>query len=120
MRKLICLAVIAAVAASVSQLGAAANKTIKDVMAEGHKGKPALCGLASQGKASKADMDKLVALYEDLGKNKPSKGDEAAWKKKCEALLAAAKKLAADPADKAAVKAYADAVNCKACHNDFK
>jgi hypothetical protein len=122
MRKLIGLALFALVVGGVSWAGspAVAPKTIKDVMGEGHKGKPALCGLASTGKASKDDIKKLVALYEDLGKNDPPKGDKTAWKKKCDDLLAAAKKLEGDPADKAAIKAYASAVNCKGCHTDHK
>jgi hypothetical protein len=122
MRGLFCLGVFVVGIAGVSGAGSStlAPKTIKEVMAEGHKGKPALCGLANTGKASKDDIKKLVALYEDLGKSDPPKGDKAAWKKKCDDLLTATKALEKDPADKAAVKAYAAAVNCKGCHTDHK
>ena len=122
MRKLFCLAVIAAAAVFAAQVDGKikATKSIKEIMAEGHKGSPPLCGKASMGKATKEDLDKLVALYEDLVKDEPKKGDKKVWKEKTEALLTATKKLATDPTNKEFVKAYAAAVNCKACHTDFK
>ena len=54
----------------------------------------------------------IAGLYEDLGKNKPPKGDEAEWKKKCEALVKAVK-----DGDKDAFKT---AVGCGGCHSGFK
>lgn len=123
MRDLFCLALFGAAVGGVSLAGspnALAPKSIKEIMNEGHKGKSALCGLASTGKASREDVKKLLAMYEDMGKCDPPKGDKAAWKKKCDALVVAAKKLEADPTDKAAMKEYSAAVNCKACHTDHK
>lgn len=122
MKKLLCGAVVALAVVVAGTVGAKtlAPKEISDIMKEGHKGSPALCAKASQGKASADDVKKLVELYTDLGKNKAPKGDAEAWKKKCDDLLAAAKKLAADPTDKDAVAAYKKAVNCAGCHKDHK
>lgn len=92
-------------------------KSIKDVMVEGHKGKTPLCAKASKGEASKEEAEKLLALYTDMAKNEPKKGDKEEWKKKCEALITASKALVADQKDNAAYKA---AVNCKACHMIYK
>jgi hypothetical protein len=123
MKSLLCAAAVAAlVVLTVGQTGAKnlAPKTIKEVMAEGHKapkGETPLCGKANAGKATKEEAAKLLALYEDMARGKPSKGDEASWKSKCEALIAATKKLAANPEDKDAVAAYKAAVNCMGCHS---
>jgi hypothetical protein len=125
MKKLLCGAVAALALLVVGQIGATnlAPKTIKEVMAEGHKaakGETPLCGKANAGKATKEEAAKLLALYEDMAKSTPKKGDAAAWKTKCEALIAATKKLAADPTNKDAVAAYKAAVNCMGCHKDHK
>jgi hypothetical protein len=120
MKKLLCAAVVAALAVLlVGQTGAKnlAPKTIKEVMTEGHKGSPALCAKANMGKATKEEAAKLLALYEDLPKAKPPKGEEASWKKKTEDLIAATKKLAANPEDKDAIAGYKAAVNCMGCHS---
>lgn len=122
MRKFAWMIVLAVATAGVTQVAAVNNraKSISDIMVEGHKGSPALCAKASKGMASKDDIKVLVALYTDLGMNKPSKGDADSWKQKCDALLAAAKGLEKDPTDKAAIKAYAAAVNCAGCHKAHK
>ena len=121
MRKLSWMFVLAIAATGVSQVAANNRlKSISDVMKEGHKGNPALCAKASKGTATKEEVKILVALYTDMGMNKPSKGDVDEWKKKCDTLLAATKKLEADPTNKAAVKAFAAAVNCGGCHKTFK
>jgi hypothetical protein len=121
MKKLLSGAALAAALAFVTQASAVnANKSIKDVMGEGHKGKPALCAKANQGKASKAECETLLSLYEDLAKNKPPRGSEADWKKRTNALVSATKKLVADPANSKAIGEYKTAVNCKGCHDAHK
>lgn len=83
--------------------------TIKEVM-KFHKEK--LHEKYQKGEASKDDRQKLLDGYESMLKLKPPRGDEQAWKEKCEALIKAVK---AD--DK---NAYKKAVNCAACHKDHK
>ena len=90
--------------------------TIKEVMKTNHKS--GLMKKAAEGKATEAELKTLVANYEALAANKPPKGDEAAWKEKTAALLAAAKDVAAgkEGAGAALMKAY----NCMACHSAHK
>jgi cytochrome c2 len=59
-----------------------------------------------------------LALYIDLGKNKPPKGSNEAWKKRTDALVAATKAVIDDKPDGA--KALKAAANCKACHSMHK
>lgn len=98
--------------------GADDAPTIKDVMKKIHSGKPPVCGKISKGEASKEEKELAVKMYEALAKSKPPKGDEAGWKEKTGALLAAAKACLADEKD--GVDKYKKAVNCKACHEAHK
>lgn len=92
--------------------------TIKDVMKKIHSGKPAICGKISKGEASKDEKELAVKFYTSMVKAKPPKGEDASWKEKSEALLAAAKACLADEKD--GVDKYKKAVNCKACHEAHK
>ena len=100
----------------------APKNTIKDVMKKAHKGKDKesdpLCKTVTTGKGTADQKKELLSLYEDLAKNKPPKGDEAAWKEKTAAIVAAAKDVVAgkDGAEKALGKAIA----CGACHDAFR
>jgi len=62
----------------------------------------------------------LLALYVDLSKNDPPKGEKAAWKKKTDTILAAAKKVAEKPDDETACKALSAATNCVNCHKEHR
>jgi mono/diheme cytochrome c family protein len=87
--------------------------TISQVMKNAHaKGK--LRDKVTSGMASDEEKKQLVEYYEALAANKPPKGDEASWKEKTAALLAAAKEAAAGNTD--ALKM----VNCAACHQAHK
>jgi hypothetical protein len=92
--------------------------TIKEIMKKGHDGKPALCKKVADGKASKEEKQELLDLYIALAKTKPPMGDADAWKAKCDALVAAAKKCVAD--DKDGIADFKKAVACKACHEAHK
>jgi cytochrome c556 len=92
--------------------------TIKDVMKKAHGGKPSLKEKVQTGKASDDEKKTLLELYTALGKNKPPKGEEEAFKKKTDALIAAAK--AATEGKKNASQLLAKASNCGACHKDHK
>ncbi len=113
MKRAICGAVFAAVAGLVlANLQAADEKpkyTIKEVM-KFHKEK--LNEKYQKGEATKEERQKLLDGYEAMLKSKPPKGDEKAWKEKCETLIKAVK-----DDDK---EAYKKAVMCGACHGAHK
>jgi hypothetical protein len=102
----------------ISVLRAADEKpkyTIKEVM-KFHKEK--LHEKFQKGEATKEEKKKLLDGYEALTKDKPSKGDEANWKKLTEALLKAAKDL--DAGKEGAADAFGKAVKCGPCHSAHK
>ena len=94
---------------------------IADIMAKAHKGgEKSLRNRVLAGKVSDKELKELVELYVELGKNKPPKGSKEAWKKKTDAVIAAVKKVEANPKDEAALKALGKATACAACHNEHK
>lgn len=115
------LAGVAAVAfCSVAGLRAAddakAKHSIKQVMAKCMKS--GLCKKVADGKASKAETEQLAAMFAELPKSKPPKGDAEGWTTKASALADAAK-AAAEGKDGAGA-ALAKAANCAACHKEHK
>jgi hypothetical protein len=96
---------------------AAAPKDIKEVMAL-HKGKESFLANILAGKGSDDDLKKLVAAYEVLAAQKPTKGEEASWKKLTGEMLTQAKDAAAKKAG--ALDKLKAATNCKACHDVHK
>lgn len=95
--------------------------TIKEVMAQAHKGKMGtLRDKVMKGEASMEERQKLADLYEALAASKPPKGDEKDWKKKTTALAEAAKALVKDGSDKKAIGVIQKGSNCKICHEAFK
>lgn len=104
------VALSVALVLGISDAGEKSKFTNKEVMAKAMKG--GLCAKVASGKASDAEKAQLVELFTALHQNTPKKGDADVWKKKTDALLAAAKS-----GDGAALKA---AANCKACHDEFK
>jgi hypothetical protein len=96
-------------------------QTIKQVMKKVHsapKGEQNLKDKFAAGKTSEAETKDILAAYADLGKNKPPQGEEAAWKEKTGALLAAAKDVAAKK--DGAPEAFKKAVACMGCHSVFR
>lgn len=96
--------------------------TIKEVMEKYHKGGPnSVLSKVVAGKGSKEDKDNLVLAYTALGLNDPEKGEKASWKKKNDAILAAAKAVAAsDSPSKADLDKLKKVTACGACHKDHK
>jgi hypothetical protein len=95
--------------------------TIKEIMQKAHN--DGLLNKVKDGKASKAEKDRLLELYTELGKNKPPRGDVKAWKQKCEAIALAARELAAAKTElvaRAAVDKLDMAVNCQMCHSQHR
>jgi cytochrome c2 len=94
---------------------------IKQVMKTYHKapkGVDPVCKKASDGKASAAEIKNLVAAYKTLATTRPPQGDDASWKEKTSALLAATEAMQKGSPD--GVARYKEAVNCKACHSVHK
>jgi hypothetical protein len=109
------LAVLASMGISAAEK-ANAEYTIKQVMAKAHKEK--LLNKVTEGNANAEEKAQLLELYSAMTKAKPPKGDEASWKEKTDALVAAAKAAVDGDAD-AAAKLKA-ASNCAACHKAHK
>jgi hypothetical protein len=122
MKKFLCGAVMALglIASGAMSASLLAPKSISDIMDEAHDKDDSLLEKVVKGKGTAEDAKKLLALYADLGKNDPPKGDKAAWKKKTDAIVVAAKKVAANHEDKAALAALGKATMCGACHKEHK
>src|SRR5262245_1688293 len=117
MKKLLCGAVVALGVLLAGQVGArnAAPKKISEIMEEAHTpDEDSLRAMVLAGKAKAEGAKKLLALYQDLGKNNPPMGSKEAWKKRTDAIVAAARKVAEAPDDKAALAALTRATNCGA------
>jgi hypothetical protein len=114
------LAAVAALAGlSVYRAADGDVKDIETIMEKAHTPKDSsLFKSVITGKADKEQKQELLALYTDLGKNKPPKGSAAEWKTRTDALVTAAKAVVADKPD--ATKALLKAANCKACHEAHK
>ncbi len=81
---------VVALALMIGVAGAMQAKSIKDVMAA-HKGKESMFSKIADGKGTDEENKKLLGLYEFLATQKPPMGDEASWKEKTSAMVAAAK-----------------------------
>ena len=97
---------------------AAADDVIKDAMKKYHKPEDALCKKVGKGEATDADLAELLKTYQAICAATPPKGDKSVWVEKCQALIAAVKKVQAK--DASGASDYKKAVNCKACHDVFK
>ena len=86
------------------------NKAPKDV--------DPICKRAGAGKATKEEIDGMLVAYRAMGAAKPSQGAPAKWAKLCATLVDATAALQKGEAD--APEKFKAAVNCKACHEEFK
>lgn len=99
----------------------AKSNPIKDAMGKYHKapkGTDPTCKKAGAGQASKEEIKGMLAAYTAMAAAKPPQGDDASWKAKTGALVAATTAL--DKGDAGAADKYKAAVNCKACHDVHK
>jgi hypothetical protein len=94
------------------------SDVIKTAMKTHFKPDDALCKKVAAGTASDADLATMLKISQEICAITPPKGDKAAWVAKCQALVAAVKKLQAK--DATGVAAFKTASNCKACHTDHK
>ena len=98
-----------------------ASEVIEDAMKKYHKapeGTPPTCKKITEGSASAEEISAVLKSYEAMCAEAPPKGDKADWVKKCQALIAAVKKIQAG--DASGTSDYKKAVNCKACHTAHK
>jgi len=112
------LSVFGLVAVFTATVVYAAESKIGEVMKNNFKGDSSTFKAVSTGKGTDADAAKLLAAVKELPGTKPPKGDPAAWKAKCEALVKAAEDVVAKKPN--AASELAKAGNCKACHTDFR
>ena len=99
----------------------AKSNPIKDAMSKYHKapkGTEKTCEKAGKGTASKEELTGMVAAYKAMCAAKPPQGDQAKWVKLCTELVNATASL--EKGDAGAADKYKAAVNCKACHEEFK
>jgi hypothetical protein len=113
----------AATALAVFPMTLAAEDTnpIKEAMKFAHKapkGEKKLNEKIAEGTAAETDIKKALELYKAMADTKPPKGDPAAFKEKTSKLVAATEEVLAKKAD--GVEHYKTAVDCKACHSDFR
>ncbi len=112
------LGLIVGVAILLPAQGEEAKYSIKEVMKALNKGDDAVGKKVAKGLASPEEIAKVVEYYQSLPLTKPTQGDPANWKSKTDKLLLASKNLKA--AKPGALDAFKEAVNCKACHQEFK
>lgn len=94
--------------------------SIEEVMKKVHKPKAkSVFDRILGGTASAEDKALMVEAYESMLLATPPKGDAAAWKAKCQAIVDAAKAVAAG-GDAKAVAALKTATNCKSCHDTHR
>jgi hypothetical protein len=91
---------------------------IEVIMEKAHKGRPPLHKMVLEGKANQDQKETLLKLYNDLGKNKPPKGSEDDWKKRCEVIVLAAKDVVANKPN--SLPTLKKAINCAECHEAHK
>ena len=117
----ICL-VLASILAGAAVIARATEKppkyTVEEIMKAVFKGEDSTHKRVSQGKAAPADYDKLVEYLSALPLNDPPQGDAVVWKQKSTALLNAAVALKQGKPD--ALSQYNKAVNCQACHREYR
>ena len=102
--------------------------TIKEIMVKGHKGADAhiakIKGAAKDGKWDEAqEYAKTLAFFgENLGKNKPPKGDEKSWATLTKAYAEATKATykATQAKDAKAVNKGLSGIVCGTCHKAHK
>jgi len=90
--------------------------TISEVMVNAHK--KGLLKTVTGGKASKEQKEQLLAYYKSLAANEPPRGTKEEWKKRTDAIVAAAEAVV--KGEKGAEANLGKATNCAACHGAHK
>jgi len=113
--KVLALALIAT-ATIIPMTVAEDGKDIKKAMKLAMKG--GLNKKVISGEGSDDDKKQLLALFTDMAKDMPPKGDAASWKEKAGALVQASQDMVAGK--EGAAGNLKKASNCKACHEVHK
>ncbi len=82
------------------------------------KGEKKVSDRIIDGTASDEELKKTLELYKGMADTPPPQGDAAAFKEKVAKLIGATENVVAKKDGAAA--AYKEAVDCKACHSEFK
>lgn len=107
-------------AAAAEKPAGAPKYTNEEMMDKFHKGKEkSVFAIVTSGKGTPEQKHALVEGYEALAQNKPGKGDEAAWKKRVDAIVVAAKAVEKG-GDAKSLTTLKNAANCKQCHDLHK
>jgi hypothetical protein len=96
------------------------DETIEKVMKQGMKGKTSPHANVIAGTATPEETKKLAEMIHTLTGTKAPVGDQADYDKKIAALVAGIDKIAGGDKSPAAIAAYKEAGNCKACHEAHK
>jgi hypothetical protein len=94
---------------------------IADAMKYAHKapkGEKKVSDRIIEGTASDEELKKTLDLYKAMANTEPPKGDPAAFKEKVAKLIGATEDVIAKK--EGATAHYKEAVDCKACHKDFR
>jgi len=91
---------------------------IKDIMEGALKGDDTIVKRVLAKKSNPEEIKKLHEFFVALEKLKPTKGDDASWKAKTAALVAASDLLV--KGDEKGIAALQAAADCKACHTVHK
>ncbi len=97
---------------------ATADDAIKAIMKDYHKPEDAICKKVGKGEATDEDLAILLKSYQTMCAITPAKGEKTVWIEKCQALIAAVKKVQAK--DATGISDFKKAVDCKGCHTGFK
>ncbi len=112
------LTLLATLAVALSTSFVRADDVIEEAMKKFHKGDTAPCKKVAGGTASDSELADILKSYQAMCGAKPPKGTQASWTEKCQALIAAVKKIQAK--DASGTADFKKAVNCKACHEVHK
>jgi len=82
------------------------------------KGTDKICDKAAKGTATKEEISGMLAAYKAMAAAKPPQGDQKKWVELCTELVNATAAL--EKGEAGATDRFGKAVNCKACHTDFK
>ncbi len=96
------------------------HEIIEKVMKDGFKGKTSPIAKLVGGESTPEETKELAALVKQLHGTKAPKGEQDAYEKKVNELIAALDVVAGGDTSEAAIGRLKTAQNCKACHGDHK
>lgn len=104
----------------VSVSGDENHEIIEKVMKDGLKGKDSPLAKVLDEEASGEEIKSLAELIQTMKGTKAPVGDQSAYDKKVEEMIAAMDAVAGGDKGPKALERLDNATNCKACHSDHK